>query len=133
METTYNYQRLIFLVHWSVSVSTFWFVMLTSDVSVFSFMHIQTFLKPILFSLILSEQIIIYLLVIWLKFKLLTYNLKFNILPPPKIWSKFKLLTCNLKFHNTSILMDSFWYCIFILFLFLLLEKRHKSWTKLHI
>ena len=39
-----------------------------------------------------------------------------------EVWSKFKLFTYSLKFHDTSVLLDSFWNCIFIFFVFL--EKR---------
>ena len=38
------------------------------------------------------------------------------------VWPKFKLSTCGLKFYDASVLLDSFWSCIFMFFVFL--EER---------
>ena len=53
-------------------------------------------------------QITTYPPMVWLKFKLSIYSLKFNTYSPED-WPKFKLLTCDLKSHDVSVVVDSIW------------------------
>ena len=81
--------------------------------------------------------IIIIIIIIKLTVQLTSYKYIFGQITTysPVVWLKFKLLTCDLKSYNASILLDSFlYYLILYFYIFCVFGgEKHKSEAKSHI
>ena len=79
--------------------------------------------------LTMPKHMILTQIIFWVNYKLthLWFNRNLSCLfvvwnmtlYPPEVWPKFMLLTCGSKYHDASVPLESFWYCIFMFFVFL--------------